>query len=199
VSAERPVDHTRDGRSTLSVERESKIPTLRAVDHSAYTVPNLDQAVAFFVDHFGAELVFRDGPFADDVSDGMRRRLNVDPRAVSKIAMIRIGKHHNVELFEYTTPVQQTVLPRNSDIGGHHMGFYVDDIDAAYGYVRSIPGVVVQEGPNGVDPAAPVAGQRWFYFVSPWGMQLELTTCASGGFYDGLPGAAMAPPSASWR
>jgi catechol 2,3-dioxygenase-like lactoylglutathione lyase family enzyme len=184
---------------TLSVDHRPQIPTLRAVDHSAYTVPNLDEAVAFFVDHFGAEVAFHDGPFVDDVSDGMRRRLNVDPRAVSKIAMIRIGKHHNVELFEYTAPVQQTVQPRNSDIGGHHMGFYVDDIDAAYDYVRSIPGVVVQEGPNGVDPAAPVAGQRWFYFLSPWGMQLELTTCASGGFYDGLPGAAMAPPSSSWR
>jgi catechol 2,3-dioxygenase-like lactoylglutathione lyase family enzyme len=183
----------------LSVETGPKIPTLRAVDHAAYTVPSLDEAVAFFVDHFGAELIFYDGPFLDDVCESMRRRLNVDPRAVSKIAMIRIGKHHNVELFEYTAPVQQMVPPRNSDVGGHHLAFYVDDIEAAYDYVCSIPGVVVQEGPNGVDPAAPVAGQRWFYFLSPWGMQLELTTCASGGFYDGLPGAAMARPSANWR
>jgi catechol 2,3-dioxygenase-like lactoylglutathione lyase family enzyme len=183
----------------LSVEREPKIPTLRAVDHSAYTVPNLDQAVAFFVDHFGAEVAFHDGPFVDDASDGMQRRLNVDPRAVSKIAMIRIGKHHNVELFEYTAPVQQTELPRNSDIGGHHIGFYVDDIDAGYEYIRAIPGVTVQEGPNGVSPEAPVAGQRWFYFQTPRGMQMELTTCATGGFYDGLPGAAVAPPSQTWR
>lgn len=183
----------------VSAEIGPKVPTLRAVDHAAYTVPDLDEAVAFFVDHFGAEVIFYDGPFRDDVSDGMRRRLDVDPRAVSRIAMIRIGKHHNLELFEYTAPVQQTVLPRNSDVGGHHMGFYVDDIDAAYDYVRSIPGVVVQEGPNGVDPTAPVAGQRWFYFQSPWGMQLELTTCATRGFYDGLPGAGMALPSANWR
>jgi len=113
--------------------------------------------------------------------------------------MIRIGKHHNVELFEYAAPEQNSVLPHNSDIGGHHLAFYVDDIDAAHDYVRSIPGVVLQEGPNGVDPAAPVAGQRWFYFQSPWGMQLELTSCPTGGFYDGLPGAAMAAPSRAWR
>ena len=75
----------------------------------------------------------------------------------------------------------ERVLPHNSDIGGHHLAFYVDDIDSAYDYVRSIPGVVVQEGPNGVDPAAPVAGQRWFYFQSPWGMQLELTSCPHRG------------------
>jgi catechol 2,3-dioxygenase-like lactoylglutathione lyase family enzyme len=183
----------------LSANPQPKVPTLRAVDHCAYTVPDLEGAVDFFVDHFGAELVFYDGPFLDEKFDGMRRRLNVDPRAQCRIAMIRIGKHHNVELFEYAAPEQNSVLPHNSDIGGHHLAFYVDDIDAAHDYVRSIPGVVVQEGPNGVDPAAPVAGQRWFYFQSPWGMQLELTSCPTGGFYDGLPGAAMAVPSRAWR
>ena len=183
----------------MTVVSQPRVPTLRAVDHSAYTVPDLDEAVRFFVDHFGAELVFIDGPFVDETGDGMRRRLNVDPRARCTIAMIRIGKHHNIELFEYTAPEQNSVLPRNSDIGGHHLGFYVDDIDAAWEYVRSIPGVVTQEGPNGVNPAAPVAGQRWFYFQTPWGMQLELTTCATPGFYEGLPGAGMAPPSTTWR
>jgi catechol 2,3-dioxygenase-like lactoylglutathione lyase family enzyme len=176
-----------------------KVPTLRAVDHVAYTVPDLDQAVRFFVDHFGAELIFIDGPFVDNAGDGMRRRLNVDPEAKCTIAMIRIGKHHNIELFEYNAPQQNTTLPLNSDIGGHHLGFYVDDIDAGYEYVRSIPGVVVQEGPNGVDSNAPVAGQRWFYFQTPWGMQLELTSCPTGGFYEGLPGAGMAAPSRTWR
>jgi catechol 2,3-dioxygenase-like lactoylglutathione lyase family enzyme len=183
----------------LSFNGGPKVPTLRAVDHCAYTVPNLAEAVQFFVDHFGAEVAFHDEPFFDKRSDGMRRMLNVDPRAQSKIAMIRIGKHHNVELFEYDAPEQRTVQPLNSDIGGHHLAFYVDDIDAAYDYVRSIPGVVVQEGPNGVDPVAPVVGQRWFYFLSPWGMQLELTSCATDGFYEGLAGAAMAPPSRTWR
>ena len=50
----------REPRSTLplSVDNHPKIPTLRAVDHCAYTVPDLDEAVQFFVDHFGAELVF---------------------------------------------------------------------------------------------------------------------------------------------
>lgn len=123
-----------------------KVPSLRAVDHVAYTVPDLDEAVRFFVDHFGAELIFFDGPFADAESDGMRRRLNVDPSAKCTIAMLRIGKHHNVELFEYQAPDQRTALPRNSDVGGHHLAFYVDDIAAAYEYVRAIPGVVRTAG-----------------------------------------------------
>lgn len=176
-----------------------RVPGLRAIDHCAYTVPNLDEAIAFFVDHFGAEVAFFDGPFFDADSDGMRRLVNVHPRAKSRLAMVRIGAHHNLELFEYEAPQQVTSLPRNSDIGGHHLAFYVDDIDAAVDYVRQIPGVVMQEGPNEVRPDAPVAGQRWVYFTSPWGMQMELTTCATEGFYEGLPGAKMAPPSSQWR
>ena len=183
----------------MGTANQPRVPTLRSVDHVAFTVPDLDQAVRFFVEHFGAELIYVDGPFVDTESDGMRRRLNVDPKARCTLAMIRLGRHHNVELFEYDAPGQQTALPRNSDVGGHHLAFYIDDIDAGYDYVRAIPGVVVQEGPNGVDPAAPVAGQRWFYFQTPWGMQMELTTCATGGFYDGLPAAGLAPPSETWR
>jgi catechol 2,3-dioxygenase-like lactoylglutathione lyase family enzyme len=183
----------------MSGAKRPGVPTLRSVDHVAFTVPNLDDAVRFFVDHFGAELAYLDGPFVDDESDGMRDRLAVDPRARCTIAMLRLGRHHNVELFEYEAPDQRTALPRNSDAGGHHLAFYVDDIDAGYDYVASIPGVVMQQGPNGVDSTAPVAGQRWFYFQTPWGMQMELTTCATGGFYEGLPGALMAAPSESWR
>jgi catechol 2,3-dioxygenase-like lactoylglutathione lyase family enzyme len=146
----------------------------------AFTVPVLADAVAFFVDHFGGELVYEDGPFC-------------------RIAMVRIGLHMNIELFEYDAPEQAPAPPRNSDIGGHHLAFYVDDIDLSYEYVKSIPGVEVMEGPNGVDERAPVAGQRWFYFRTPWGMQMELTTCSTGGFYEGLPGSRMAPPADRWR
>lgn len=176
-----------------------RVPTLRAVDHVAYTVPDLQQAIRFFVDHFGGEVVFYDGPFVDEKSDGMSRRLDVHPRARSKIAMLRLGQYHNIELFEYESPDQRAIPPRNSDLGGHHLAFYVDDIDRAYEYVKEIPGVLMQEGPNGVDSAAPVAGQRWCYFRTPWGMQLEMTTCTTPGFYDGLPGAGMAAPAERWR
>jgi catechol 2,3-dioxygenase-like lactoylglutathione lyase family enzyme len=183
----------------MNTGNQPRVPTMRAVDHVAFTVPDLDQAVHFFVDVLGADLVYTDGPFSDERADGMRQRLDVHPRARCTIAMIRLGEHHNVEFFEYSAPELRTTLPRNSDVGGHHLAFYVDDIDAGYEFVRSIPGVTVQMGPNEVDPSAPVAGQRWFYFQTPWGMQLELTTCSTGGFYDGLPAASMAAPPKRWR
>jgi catechol 2,3-dioxygenase-like lactoylglutathione lyase family enzyme len=169
------------------------IPSVRSVDHVAFTVPDLDEAISFFVEHLGGELIFHDGPFSGK-SDEMTRRLNVDPRAKCRLAMVRMGRTMNLELFEYRAPVQRTELPRNSDVGGHHLALYVDDIDAAHAYVSAIPGVVVMDGPNGVAEDAPVAGQRWFYFTTPWGMQMELTSCPGGRFYEGLPGAGMAPP-----
>jgi catechol 2,3-dioxygenase-like lactoylglutathione lyase family enzyme len=170
------------------------IPTLRSVDHFAITVPDLDEAIAFFVDHVGGEFLFVDGPFADAEGDGMARRLNVNPRAECTLAMVRLGRI-NLELFEYSAPERSTTQPRNSDIGGHHLALYVDDVDAARAYLSSVPGVTLMEGPNGVAEDSPVAGQRWFYFTTPWGLQMEITSCPDGTFYRGRTGERMAPPA----
>jgi catechol 2,3-dioxygenase-like lactoylglutathione lyase family enzyme len=168
------------------------IPSVRSVDHVAYTVPDLDEAVDFFVRYLGGELVFRDGPFAGDY---MRTKLNVDPAASCTLAMVRLGLTLNLELFEYDAPERALSLPRNSDIGGSHLGLYVDDVDQAWEYLSTVPGVTLQEGPNGVLDTSPVRGQRWFYFQTPWGMQMEITSDGTGTGYRGLPGASLAAPS----
>jgi catechol 2,3-dioxygenase-like lactoylglutathione lyase family enzyme len=113
--------------------------------------------------------------------------------------MVRLGRTMNLELFEYTAPDQNRSGPRNSDVGGHHMAFYVDDVDAARRYLEQVPGVTLMSGPNGVADDSPVAGQRWFYFTTPWGLHMEITTDTGPGFYDGLPGARMVPPATPAR
>ena len=40
------------------------IPGLRALEHVGLTVPDLDDAVRFFIDVIGCEYVFGEGPFA---------------------------------------------------------------------------------------------------------------------------------------
>lgn len=174
------------------------VPTARSVDHVAYTVPDLAAAVAFFTEYLGGELIFYDGPFSDPADDHMQVALNVDPRASCHLAMLRMGAL-NLELFQYDAPEQATAPPRNSDIGGSHFAVYVDDVDAAHEYLLTVPGVVVQGGPHGVAPTSPVAGQRWFYFLTPWGQQMEITSAANDSFYRGLPGERMAPPSPTWQ
>lgn len=167
------------------------IPTIRSVDHVAYTVPDLAEAIDFFVRYLGGELIFTDGPFSGDY---MRTKLNVDSAASCRLAMVRLGSTINLELFEYEAPDRRLDVPRNSDIGGGHLALYVDDVDLAHQYLSDVPGVVLQEGPNGVDDESPVRGQRWFYFLTPWGMQMEITSDGNGAAYRGLPGARLASP-----
>lgn len=157
----------------------SGIPGARAVHHVAYTVPDLEQAVRFFVDVVGAELAYELGPISDPGGDWMSRKLGVAPEAVGQIAMLRLGSTLNLELFEYTAPEQSQSLPRNSDWGGHHLALHVDDVDKAVEYLRTVPGVQVFGDPETIEDG-PIAGDRWVYFTTPWGMQLELINMPAG-------------------
>ena len=78
------------------------------------------------------------GPFADEKGTLMADLLNVNPRAViNQITLVRCGYGSNIELFQYSSPDQKTVTPKNSDVGGYHIAFYVDDIKAAKDYLDS--------------------------------------------------------------
>jgi glyoxylase I family protein len=66
-------------------------------------------------------------------------------------------------------------------VGGHHLAFYVHDIDAAVAYLRS-EGVRVLGEPTASRNAS--AGQRWVYFLSPWDMQFELVSFPDGKAYE---------------
>lgn len=155
----------------INRRRGPGIPTARNVDHIAITVPDLDQAVRFFVEALGASLLYVEGPIAEGT--WMEDNLNVDAAASCRIAMLRWGPTTNLELFDYSAPAQNRRIPRNSDVGGHHLAVYVDDIDAAFDYVRGLPGVTCQGAPKTIT-SGPLIGDRWMYFTTPWGLQLEL-------------------------
>jgi catechol 2,3-dioxygenase-like lactoylglutathione lyase family enzyme len=74
------------------------------------------------------------------------------------------------------------MVPRNSDVGGHHLAFYVDDFDAALSYLET-KGVRILGTPT-MRTTGPNAGQNWIYFLSPWGMQLELVSFPNGKAYE---------------
>ncbi|MGK5734339.1 VOC family protein, partial [Streptomyces sp. URMC 124] len=81
-------------------------PASYRVDHHAFTVTDLDGAVAFFTAALGAELLYEEGPIARATGDWMRRKLDVHPRAAARIAMLRLGPVTRLELFQYTAPGQ---------------------------------------------------------------------------------------------
>jgi catechol 2,3-dioxygenase-like lactoylglutathione lyase family enzyme len=145
-------------------------------------VPNLDEAVDFFVNVIGCEPFYELGPFQFD-DDWMQSQLNVHPRAVMKrLRFLRCKNGSNFELFEYDAPDQNSNQPKNSDVGGHHLAFYVDDFDAALKFLKA-KGVRIMGEPI-VRTAGPSAGQTWVYFLSPWGMQLELLSFPNGKGYE---------------
>lgn len=156
----------------------SGLPGLAGTDHIGFTVPDMEAATRFFVDVIGCTLAFEIGPFQSD-TDWMQVQLGVPPRAVlRKLRMLRCKNGPNFELFEYEVDGAVLVPPGNSDVGGHHLGFYVADMTAAVAYLKS-HGITVQGEPVTME-TGPSKGLTWVYFLSPWGMQLELVSYPSG-------------------
>ncbi|MCB2129027.1 MAG: VOC family protein [Rhodobacteraceae bacterium] len=158
------------------------IPGLAGSDHIGFTVPSIEEATRFFVDVVGCVQLFEVGPFeADD--DWMKDHLNVHPRAVIKtLRMLKCRNGPAFEIFEYTSPDQRREIPKNSDHGGHHLAFYVENMGAAVAYLKS-HGVRFQGDPSQMDEG-PSKGLTWVYFLAPWGMQLELVSYPDGLAYE---------------
>src|ERR1700735_822660 len=157
------------------------MPGLRDGDHVGITVPDLAEAHEFLVDVLGCRYVYSLPAMRHD-DDWMLAHLNVDPRrVVTEIRFYRCGNGLNFEVFEYQAHEGQREVPRNSAPCGHHVASYVDDMDAAVEYLRA-RGVRLLAGPVASGNAS--AGQRWQYFLSPWGMQFELVSYPAGKAYE---------------
>jgi glyoxylase I family protein len=154
---------------------------LRGIDHVGFTVPDLDVAHDFFVNVLEAAHIYTLGGKSSD-GDWMRTHLGVHPQTVIReIRFYRLGSGSNLEVFEYESADGQAPQPRNSDLGGHHLALYVDDLDAAMAVLRQ-RGVEFMGEPT--SSAQDALGQRWVYFKSPWGMQFELVSFPTGKAYE---------------
>jgi catechol 2,3-dioxygenase-like lactoylglutathione lyase family enzyme len=162
-----------DGRGELG---------LVGLDHVGITVPNINQAIEWFEDVLGgvAPLTFGPlpaGPFVASVVDV------AETTSIDQITMLRIGHSASIELFQYTaSDGQRHDMPKNSDWSGHHVAFYVTDIDTAVEYmvgkgVRKMPA-----GPFTLTQG-PAAGQTIQYFQTPWGGYIEFISYPDGMAY----------------
>ena len=158
------------------------LPTVRDVDHLGLTVPDLDQAVAFFVDVLGFDLAYSHAP-KHAKGPAQERQFNRHPDTeIVGIAMLTLGTL-NVELFQFAAPDQRRELPRISDWGGAHIALYVDDLDAALERLRQGGARVLGEpmalpGPEAGD------GNRFVFALGPGGVAIELITYPDGKAYE---------------
>jgi catechol 2,3-dioxygenase-like lactoylglutathione lyase family enzyme len=140
-------------------------------DHVGLTVPDLDEAVAFFVDVLGATEQYRFGRKNDPVL--MERSIGVHPRSEFRAAMLRLTPGLSVELFQWTSPGRRKQMPEPSDAGGHHLCLVADDLDTAIAELSRRPELRIYDGPGRLTMGA-YAGGRWIYFRTRWGLQIEL-------------------------
>jgi catechol 2,3-dioxygenase-like lactoylglutathione lyase family enzyme len=154
------------------------LPNLRGIEHIGLTVPDIERATRFLVDLLGAVPLYDVGPF-ESPDDWMAAHLAVHPRArINKLRVLEVKNGPVLELFEFVSPGQNTTPPQNSDVGGFHIAFYVDDMDQALAALKTHE-ISIQSGPVTMTEG-PSAGLTWLYFKAPWGQQLELVSYPAG-------------------
>lgn len=161
-------------------------------DHIGLTVPDLDEAIDFFERVFGAEVIVRHAGYSPRPEVNVRNFARRADVVVLGIALIRVADM-NFELLAYESGADAGAWPSTSDPGGHHVAFYVHDLDAAVSLLRE-DGIEVLGDPLdlGGDEAGP--GARFVYFRAPWGLFLELVSYPFGKAYEQHAAARLAPP-----
>ena len=158
------------------------LPGLRRLDHIGFTVPDLDEASRFLVDVLGCEYLYSLGPFADD-GDWMAEHLNVHPRAaVTENRFFRLRRQAIFEVFHYTSPDQRTRAPAQQ----RHRRPPRRALRRRPRRRRRPPARrPASRSSAGRPPArARTTGNRWVYFLAPWGMQFELVSYPGGKAFD---------------
>jgi catechol 2,3-dioxygenase-like lactoylglutathione lyase family enzyme len=133
------------------------IPTL-GVDHVAFNVPDLAEALEFFTTILGCVLVDGGGPVA--YGNGLS----------VTYALVRCEPELACELLEWRGPDVDPTIPRFTDTGGGHLAFTVADLDEALAAVATVPNLALSS------PQALPDGRRSLRFTTTWGLTIQLLT-----------------------
>jgi len=160
--------------------------------HIGFTVPDMDEAVAFFSNVFGAVTVMECGSVDVD-DDFMQRRLGVP--AGCKIVdqrVLQVGRGGALELFRYSG-VASSPIKHNGETGAMHIAFEVDDAYETAERMKAA-GVDVLEGPTLIE-GGPMDGLVWLYLRAPWGQYLEIVSASGSLGYEKDGGPKLLTPS----
>ncbi|WP_129660804.1 VOC family protein [Rothia halotolerans] len=148
------------------------LPGIRWVDHVAFTVPDLEAATKLFTELLGGEELYRSTRGPDAAF--MPLHFGVPEDAHLELRMLRLPPNLNVELFQWWSSDQAPSFPRPSDAGGHHLAFVVEDVDEVVAAIEDHSCVKVLGHRKEVAGDSPsVAGNRWVYARTDWGLVLE--------------------------
>lgn len=137
------------------------------IDHVGINVPDVNAASQFFAELLGAHVVsdFRPGKIPDAWKERFNWRKSSE---IQRIVMMQLADGSKIELFQYSGPDISTQRPHEDDAAETHIALKTHDVD------RSIAVLKKRGLPILNDPITNPDGEQWFYFLTPWGSQIEL-------------------------
>jgi catechol 2,3-dioxygenase-like lactoylglutathione lyase family enzyme len=166
--------------------RPGSLPGFRGFESMHVTVSDLDEAGSLFEEVLGFSAI-GDSPAwsAGGEAIELAARANVDARVQPGRARRLRSPYLDLELVECPSyPGQNRVWPAMFDLGGWHLAFYVDDIDAACEAVlgrdvhvlgRKKPAYLYEAGDEAYT----------LHCLAPFGLYFELVTYPHGRYREG--------------
>jgi len=134
---------------------------ITGVHHVGFSVPDLEEALKFFTEVLGFELVSQNALPTPD--DPITEQFDVEPDESIRFAFLKAGDD-TIELIEWSSPRQHQQMPRNPDWGGRHLALKTNGLEETLAKLRTVPGVRVMKP----------RGERFIYVQTPFGMYLQL-------------------------
>ncbi len=136
-----------------------------SVNHTSFTVSDVDRSVAFYTDALGMKLlnVSEREPAFSELVTGI-------PGAHLKIAYVEVVDYR-IELIQYLAPTAEKIDTRTCNVGSAHVAFNVENLQGIYREM-SAKGVKFISEPR-VIPAGPNKGGKAVYLEDPDSNTLE--------------------------
>lgn len=153
------------------------------INHIGITVPDLDAAVAFYVEVFGLRVLVEPGLHTDQTAFADRRRdVFGDHWGAMKLAHLVTPSGCGIELFEFVKPATHgpDVAFDYARVGVSHICLTTEDLDGAIARL-------VERGGSQRSAVHKVRdGVSVCYCADPWGVIIELSSAS----YSGIVGVA---------
>ncbi|WP_301711538.1 VOC family protein [Oenococcus sicerae] len=149
------------------------------------TVPNIDQATAFFKAAFDAKITYdglsqNEAPRAGQLT-AKQLGIQVSTKIVRQ-RMIVIGQEGpGIELFQMEADSQKQPVSLQ-DIGLNHLSIYVSNIETALQKALKAGGHALS-GVHGNSKYEDSLGNGSVYIQAPWGTLIELQSIPNGHYY----------------
>jgi catechol 2,3-dioxygenase-like lactoylglutathione lyase family enzyme len=145
------------------------LTAVRGIDHTGFTVSDLDRSLAFYRDALGCEVMN-----IQQKEGGYLAEIVGYPDAHVRMAHLRApGGEHVIELFEYLAPEGEKADVAPCNVGASHLSFVVDDLHGFYERLRERGVDSFVSPPIDVDSGSSRGGFA-LYLRDPDGITVEL-------------------------